>query len=390
MLRGIVQQADKFTQVQVPSDTPCDVPVAEMRAAVTLADNEPPQSPHSKEFSRYFEEASQFTAEGSSWQETPLSTTVEGQPPVVEQAPNPFDVALKMSLSKAKSLAAARKSEARPSSPVETPPVEFTPFGEVLLDMGEVVGLSIKVFRDEMEKFLKFYQVYVHFGTGQPEHRFLVLSNRAVYLLSLQCNLVSARKTYIICAYLALRDIDYIAVGADYEVLYLHAVKGVSLEAADGTKLDVSVLEVCTACTQLGQAIVDSVSNAYKQCYASSDQGRASLDIYTDCTPQRLILTKFVAKELHQFKDLDDEAVACIALVSSGAILIAQEGLNCAVDGFMRLLTRLDLEQIESAVKQVRNEEGGSSRLTAILNSMPLSGDRFYFSDAHSDDAFEL
>lgn len=25
--------------------------------------------------------------------------------------------------------------------------------------MGEVVGLSIKVFRDEMEKFLKFYQV---------------------------------------------------------------------------------------------------------------------------------------------------------------------------------------------------------------------------------------
>lgn len=67
-----------FTQVlyQVPSDTPCDVPVAEMRAAVTLADDEPPQSPHSKVFSRCFEEASQFTAGGSSWQETPLSTTV--------------------------------------------------------------------------------------------------------------------------------------------------------------------------------------------------------------------------------------------------------------------------------------------------------------------------
>lgn len=95
-------------------------------------------------------------------------------------------------------------------------------------------------------------------------------------------------------------DCGLLQVGADYEVLYLHTVKGVSLEAADGTKLDLSVLEVCTACTQLGQAIVDAVSNAYKQCFASNDQGRPSLDIYTDCTPQRLILTKFVAKELRQ------------------------------------------------------------------------------------------
>uniref|UniRef100_A0A914S0E7 Uncharacterized protein n=1 Tax=Parascaris equorum TaxID=6256 RepID=A0A914S0E7_PAREQ len=65
-----------------------------------------------------------------------------------------------------------------------------------------------------------------------------------------------------------------------------------------------------------------------------------------------------------KFKDLDDEAVACIALVSSGAILIAQEGLNCAVDGFMRLLTRLDLEQIESAVGVLASE-----RYACVLNS---------------------
>lgn len=65
-----------------------------------------------------------------------------------------------------------------------------------------------------------------------------------------------------------------------------------------------------------------------------------------------------------QFKDLDDEAVACIAIVSGGAILIAQEGLNCAVDGFMRLLTRIDLEQIESAIGVLASE-----RYACVLNN---------------------
>ncbi|VDM46007.1 unnamed protein product [Toxocara canis] len=597
-----------------------------------------------------------------------VPTRCQDEAPVAEKPADPFDVALKMSISKAKLLAAARETDVKSRSRVPSPPVEFTPFGEVRyvgvtfkmellknyvclfssiwvselfgvcrLDMGEVVGLSIKVFRDEMEKFLKFYQVrelqshgvqqlpwsstclkkmsgrrggektkvnchievvafmlldaskgrrrrslfqiYVHFGTGQPVHRFFVLSDRAVYLLSLQCNLVSARKTYITCAYLPLRNVDFIAVclfiglqvGADYEVLYLNIVKGSYLEAEEGTRLDSHVMEVCTACAQLGRSMVDAISVAYMQCVSNT------LPVYTDSTPQRLITTKFVAKELHidnptlecyclaqwrqtridcamgenvvqrsgflyhklvkssswlpysgdyrqsffhlqgkklyQFEDstckvgervvalqyaffslflsfeitisemvsdvcelkgreqsahmfqmelnngekyeficasgsdlhqwvsllnlalsttdLDDEAVACVAVVSRDAILIAQEGLNCAVDGFMRLLVRIDLQHVQSAVgvlaseryacvlsdgqnlnwiflrspdeidrflavlqrlgvNRISNEEDGSSRLTALLNSMPRSGDLFYFSDAHSDDAFEL
>ncbi|KHN75111.1 Pleckstrin homology domain-containing family M member 2 [Toxocara canis] len=485
-----------------------------------------------------------------------VPTRCQDEAPVAEKPADPFDVALKMSISKAKLLAAARETDVKSRSRVPSPPVEFTPFGEVRLDMGEVVGLSIKVFRDEMEKFLKFYQIYVHFGTGQPVHRFFVLSDRAVYLLSLQCNLVSARKTYITCAYLPLRNVDFIAVGADYEVLYLNIVKGSYLEAEEGTRLDSHVMEVCTACAQLGRSMVDAISVAYMQCVSNT------LPVYTDSTPQRLITTKFVAKELHidnptlecyclaqwrqtridcamgenvvqrsgflyhklvkssswlpysgdyrqsffhlqgkklyQFEDstckvgervvalqemvsdvcelkgreqsahmfqmelnngekyeficasgsdlhqwvsllnlalsttdLDDEAVACVAVVSRDAILIAQEGLNCAVDGFMRLLVRIDLQHVQSAVgvlaseryacvlsdgqnlnwiflrspdeidrflavlqrlgvNRISNEEDGSSRLTALLNSMPRSGDLFYFSDAHSDDAFEL
>uniref|UniRef100_A0A0M3JT52 Ras-GEF domain-containing protein n=1 Tax=Anisakis simplex TaxID=6269 RepID=A0A0M3JT52_ANISI len=514
---------------------------------------------------------------------------------------NPFDVALQNSLSKAKLMAAARECETKlfeehqqeplsskqHSAHTSTSPHEFPPFGEIKLDMGEVVGLNIKVFRAEIEKFLKFYQVYVHFATGQPDHRFFVLSDRAIYLLSLQCNLVSARKTYITCAYLSLTDIDFIAVGVDYEVLYLHIRKDAFMEDGDGVKLDGRVMEVCTACRQLGMAMVEAIRMAFNkqmqqqhylrlmnelQLDGEQETSPLQLAVYTDRTPQRAIAIKFIAKQLnleepklecyclalwrqtridssnrlmmgaenvaqrsgflyhkmiksnawlpshystndfrqsffvlngkklyqfedstckvgerviaiqemvsnvlelkgceqspHMFQieftngdkyelicasaddlrkwvsllnfalsttDMDDEAVACIAMISADSILLVQEGLNFVVDGFMRLLTRIRLGNIHSVigvlaneryacvirnenekilewillrspdevdrfsatlqrlgVNRASNEEDGCSRLTALLNSMPSSSDLFYFSDAHSDDAFEL
>lgn len=48
-------------------------------------------------------------------------------------------------------------------------------------------------------------------------------------------------------------------------------------------------------------------------------------------------------------QDMDDEAAACIVCLCEKSILIAQEGLNCAVDGFMRLLARVDMAHMSQA-----------------------------------------
>lgn len=48
-------------------------------------------------------------------------------------------------------------------------------------------------------------------------------------------------------------------------------------------------------------------------------------------------------------QDMDDEPAACIVCLCERSILIAQEGLNCAIDGFIRLLTRIDIAHISQA-----------------------------------------
>ncbi|VDO45842.1 unnamed protein product [Onchocerca flexuosa] len=127
---------------------------------------------------------------------------------------------------------------------------------------------------------------------------------------------------------------------------------------------------------------------------------------------------------------MDDEPAACVVCLCEKSILIAQEGLNCATDGFMRLLARIDIACMSQAtgvfaaersacvikneeklewlfmrspdevdrllgqlnqlgVRQINTEEGGSSRLSAILNSMSRLNDAFQFDDTLTDDAFE-
>lgn len=126
----------------------------------------------------------------------------------------------------------------------------------------------------------------------------------------------------------------------------------------------------------------------------------------------------------------NDVAVSCSVCVGEKAILVAQEGLHCAVDGFMRLLLRIDLAHVLQAtgvfamerfacvlkgdnkldwfffrtadevdrllkllsrlgVPEINAEEGGSSRLSALLNSMPRTDDIFYFAANLSDTAYE-
>uniref|UniRef100_A0A0R3S2C4 RUN domain-containing protein n=1 Tax=Elaeophora elaphi TaxID=1147741 RepID=A0A0R3S2C4_9BILA len=108
---------------------------------------------------------------------------------------DPFDIALKTSLSKAKlSVEDVHYNECEHrSSPITT--LVDLPCGEIRLDMGEMIGLSINVFKHDAERFMRLFQVYSHFGTGEIERRLFALSNQAAYLLSAE-SFVKCKKSY--------------------------------------------------------------------------------------------------------------------------------------------------------------------------------------------------
>uniref|UniRef100_A0A8R1TSH7 PH domain-containing protein n=1 Tax=Onchocerca volvulus TaxID=6282 RepID=A0A8R1TSH7_ONCVO len=467
---------------------------------------------------------------------------------------DPFDIALKKSLSKAKlSVEDIHYNECEHrASPIT---LVDLPCGEIRLDMGEMIGLSINVFKHDAERFMRLFQIYSRFGTGEIERRLFALSNQAVYLLSAE-NFVISKKSYVTCAYLPLRYMSSIHVGPDFQMIYLHAEKDYNICENEAGKF-LSVLEICAACKQLGIVILDALKYAHKNYVSNFQSDKIKLKVYSD-TPQHLI--HFMSKELHKdspilygyylaqwrqtnlyslngesyqhsgflyhkevgggvswllgsndfrqsyfhlqnkklyqfsdstckfgervisvrdsvtdvtelkgderspymfeivFKnsriqficqsaadmhkwislitlaitsaDMDDEPAACVVCLCEKSVLIAQEGLNCAVDGFMRLLARIDIACMSQAtgvfaaersacvikneeklewlfmrspdevdrllgqlnqlgVKQINTEEGGSSRLSAILNSMSRLNDAFQFDDSLSDDAFD-
>ncbi|VDK78407.1 unnamed protein product [Onchocerca ochengi] len=387
---------------------------------------------------------------------------------------DPFDIALKKSLSKAKlSVEDIHYNECEHrASPITT--LVDLPCGEIRLDMGEMIGLSINVFKHDAERFMRLFQIYSRFGTGEIERRLFALSNQAVYLLSAE-NFVISKKSYVTCAYLPLRYMSSIHVGPDFQMIYLHAEKDYNICENEAGKF-LSVLEICAACKQLGIAILDALKYAHKNYVSNFQSDKIKLKVYSD-TPQHLI--HFMSKELHKdspilygyylaqwrqtnlyslngesyqhsgflyhkevgggvswllgsndfrqsyfhlqnkklyqfsdstckfgervisvrdsvtdvtelkgderspymfeivFKnsriqficqsaadmhkwislitlaitsaDMDDEPAACVVCLCEKSVLIAQEGLNCAVDGFMRLLARIDIACMSQA-----------------------------------------
>ncbi|VIO86985.1 Uncharacterized protein BM_BM9641 [Brugia malayi] len=490
--------------------------------------------------------------------EDALKNTVDEEKHTVSSAvvsTDPFDIALKTSLSKAKlSVEDIHFNECEyRTSPITT--LVDLPCGEIRLDMGEMIGLSMNVFKHDAERFMRLFQVYSHFGTGEIERRLFALSNQAAYLLSAE-NFITSKKSYVTRAYLPLRYISSVHVGPDWQVMYLHAEKDYNVCEAEDDKF-LSVVEICMACKQLGITILDALNYAYENYVSNFQLDKIKLKVCPDPTPQYLI--RFISKELHkdapvlygyylaqwrqmklysmngdgyqhsgflyhkevgggvswllgsgdfqqsyfhlqnkkiyQFSDstckfgervisvrdsvidvvelkgddrsphmfevvlknsriqficqsaadmhkwislitlaitstdMDDEPAACVVCLCE-SILIAQEGLNCAADGFMRLLARIDMTHISQAtgvfaaersacviknedklewlfmrspdevdrmleqlnklgVRQINTEEGGSSRLSAILNSMSRLNDAFQFDDVVSDDTFD-
>lgn len=55
--------------------------------------------------------------------------------------------------------------------------------------------------------------------------------------------------------------------------------------------------------------------------------------------------------------------MTCVVCLSEKSLLIAQEGVNCAVDGFMRLLLRINLDCLLQATGVF-----GAERFACVLN----------------------
>lgn len=78
-------------------------------------------------------------------------------------------------------------------------------------------------------------------------------------------------------------------------MLYLNAKKDYNVNEVSAVKS--SVIEIHTACAELGLAIVTAVEYAIEKI--TNSEGK-QLGIYTVSTPLHLILRKFMAKELHE------------------------------------------------------------------------------------------
>ncbi|VDN20748.1 unnamed protein product [Gongylonema pulchrum] len=447
----------------------------------------------------------------ASYKEGNTATDANGNASITETAVSapmdPFDIALKTSMSKVKLSAENDEKQQnhheRRASP--QPTLTDIPFGEVRLNMGEIIALSINVFKYDAERFMRLFQV-----------------------------------------------------GPDFQVLYFRAKKDYNVRAVGSGKFS-STLEICTACMQLGAAILDVIKYTYENCISSLHPEKSKLNVHTESTPQHLILRRFMSKELHEDKltlygyylaqwrqtnmysasvegcqhsgflyhkeirggimrllgsnsfqqsyfllqnkklyqfsdstckfgervipvrdsvmdvvelkdrsahmfeislvdgsriqficqsaadmhkwvslitlaitstDLNDKPAACVVCICERSILVAQEGMNCATDGFMRLLVRIDLASVSQAtgvfatdrsacviknsgkmdwlllrspdevdrllaqldqlgMRKINSEEGGSSRLSAILNSMSPARDIFQFTNSLANDAFE-
>lgn len=79
--------------------------------------------------------------------------------------------------------------------------------------------------------------------------------------------------------------------------MYLHAEKNYNVCENETDKF-LSVMEICTACKQLGIAILDALKYAYGNYVSSFQSDKTKLNVYIDHAPQHFI--NFMSKELQK------------------------------------------------------------------------------------------
>ncbi|OUC42054.1 PH domain protein [Trichinella nativa] len=133
--------------------------------------------------------------------------------------------------------------------------------GEVMLESGEIVELAVHIFTESDEQFYKMFRVYFDHNKGTSAVRYLVLSNRAVYLVS-RVSDTETQQRFLAEFGAPLSNIDYISVGLN---------------------------------SQLFSTIISALEVTIRRQKSSQD---VSPSIVIDANSQKVTLTKWMTNEL--------------------------------------------------------------------------------------------
>ncbi|KRY20097.1 Pleckstrin homology domain-containing family M member 2, partial [Trichinella patagoniensis] len=154
--------------------------------------------------------------------------------------------------------------------------------GEVMLESGEIVELAVHIFTESDEQFYKMFRVYFDHNKGTSAVRYLVLSNRAVYLVS-RVSDTETQQRFLAEFGAPLSNIDYISVGLNSQLFsfYFRERKEPFI--------------ICTCSHQKKKTIISALEVTIRRQKSSQD---VSPSIVIDANSQKVTLTKWMTNEL--------------------------------------------------------------------------------------------
>ncbi|KAI6183394.1 hypothetical protein M3Y97_00484500 [Aphelenchoides bicaudatus] len=203
--------------------------------------------------------------------------------------------------------------------------------GDIALSSGEIIQMSLSVFKDDVEKFQRLFSVYVDHAVGQPKRRFLLLTDIFLYVLTSRIVVAgepinqltrAAELSYLSSTpamesffedsaddtsqtadtsfqinytseiEIQLNDIDYITLGVDAQSVTIHTKMHKFKTPTSDHEQKQFVVE--TASEKLGQCIVANLQNAIRKFTKKHNQ----VQVVSGTTLYSIILRNFVRREL--------------------------------------------------------------------------------------------
>lgn len=97
------------------------------------------------------------------------------------------------------------------------------------MDSGEIVHMAMDVFRENVERFKKLFQVYTDHSTGQPLLRYLLITDLYIYLLSSTSSPTSEKYRLDDLSRVATEQDDIFSSSSEYKPKYItHLVIGLA------------------------------------------------------------------------------------------------------------------------------------------------------------------
>ncbi|KRX76857.1 Pleckstrin homology domain-containing family M member 2 [Trichinella sp. T6] len=156
--------------------------------------------------------------------------------------------------------------------------------GEVMLESGEIVELAVHIFTESDEQFYKMFRVYFDHNKGTSAVRYLVLSNRAVYLVS-RVSDTETQQRFLAEFGAPLSNIDYISVGLNSQLFSFYFRE----------RKEPFIICTCSHQCFFFRTIISALEVTIRRQKSSQD---VSPSIVIDANSQKVTLTKWMTNEL--------------------------------------------------------------------------------------------